>query len=174
MPYALFEDVQTRAGRFAATFSVAGARPNQADIDLLLVDVSAQIDSAIRARGHNPAGMAATARDALKDTAAYGALARALTGVPDSSDELKKLAQFALRVWGQAMGDPSSNTTAGQRGSIAAGTHPAVLELEAQGGSTAGAFWGDEPAFGTESQVEAERQQLTAELAPGWAKSQTL
>jgi len=77
-------------------------------------------------------------------------------------------------VWAGAMGDPAGRTKEAQRGSIATGSHPGIAQLEATGGSTAGAFWGDEPDFGTAAQVEAERLSLPAELAPSFAKSQTL
>lgn len=174
--YADFSDVQARSGRFATLFDVAGQHPNQADVEVLLGDVSAEIDIAITARGYNPAGLDVTVKRALRDVAAYGALARALRGV--QGEELDDLREYAQAIWGSAMGDPTSNTAAGQRGSISAGTFPAIAALEAgeggEGGQSAGSFWDDEPAFGTPAQVAAELAATPAELAPTWAKSQPL
>lgn len=178
--YATFADVAARAGRFSGAFGAAGGqpKPNENEITQLLADLAAQVDVALRARGYDPAALDATVKLALKDVVAYGALARALQSIPDSSDEIRELEEYAGKVWGSAMGDPTSNTAAGQKGSIAAGTHPAIAALEAGqaggGGQTAGDFWTDEPDFGTDAQVAAERETLTAELAPVFAKSQKL
>lgn len=172
--YATYPDVLARAGRWQTLFTVAGSHPNQADVEQVLADLHAQIDAAITARGHSPSGLTDAQRKPFTDAAAYGALARTLGGVPDSPDELADLVKRAERIWGQAMGDPGSSTAAGQKGTIAGGSHPGIAQLEAQGGASAGAFWGDEPAFGTPAQVEAEKLSLPAELAPSFAKSQTL
>jgi len=172
--YATHADVLARAGRWQTLYSQAGSHPNQGDVEQVLADLSTMIDAAISSRGHSPGGLTEAQREPFADCAAYGALARVLAGIPDSPKELGELLKRAERIWGQAMGDPSSNTTAGQRGTIATGSHPGIAQLEATGGSTAGAFWGDEPEFGTEAQVEAERLSLPAELAPSFAKSQTL
>lgn len=178
--YATFANVSARAGRYSGAFGAAGGapKPNENEITQLLADLAAQVDVALRARGYDPAALDATVKLALKDVVAYGALARALQSIPDSSDEIRELEEYASKVWGSAMGDPTSNTAAGQKGSIAAGTHPAIAALEAGqaggGGQTAGSLWDDEPDFGSTAQVEAERLTLTAELAPTFAKSQSL
>lgn len=176
--YADFADVQARAGRFVGALTVQGAHPNQADVEQLLIDLSASVDVAIRARGYDVAALDAGVKGALTDVVAFGAIARAFAGIPDSSEELEKLVAYAAKVWGSALGDPTSNTAAGQKGSIAAGTHPAIAALEAgqagAGGQTAGDFWTDEPKFGTPAQVAAELLATPPELAPTFAKSQRL
>jgi len=177
--YATLTDVQARAGRFAGAIAAGGgARPNETDVTTLLADLAAQVDVALSARGYDPAALDATVKLALKDVVAYGALARAFTGIADSGDELEELVAYANKVWGAALGDPESKTAGGQKGSIASGTHPAIAALEAgragAGGQSAGDFWSDEPTFGSEAQVEAERLTLTAELAPVFSKSQSL
>lgn len=178
--YATFADVAARAGRYSGAFG-AGAgspKPNENEITQLLADLAALVDVAVRARGYDPDALDATVKLALKDVVAYGALARALQAIPDSSDEIRELEQYASRVWGSAMGDPTSSTAAGQKGSIAAGTHPAIAALEAGeaggGGQAAGDFWSDEPDFGTPAQVAAELASTPAELAPLFARSQRL
>lgn len=175
--YAELADVHARAGRFAGALT-AGGHPNEADVEQLLVDLSALVDVAVRSRGYDPDTLDTGVKGALRDVVAYGALARAYATIPDSSEELEKLVTYASRVWGAAMGDPSSNTAAGQKGSIASGTHPAIAALEAGeaggGGQSAGSFWEDEPQFGTPAQVQAELRSTPAELAPTFAKSQPL
>lgn len=176
--YAAFTDVQARAGRFSGALTVAGQRPNQADVEAILADLSAQVDVAIQARGYDPAGLDATVKLAFRDMVAFGAIARAFSGFPDPAEELEKLVSYASRVWGTAMGDPTSKSTSAQKGSIATGSHPAIAALEAgkggAGGQSAGSLWEDEPDYGSTAQVEAERLTLTAELAPTFAKSQSL
>lgn len=178
--YADFTDVQARAGRYSGAFGAAGGdpKPNENQIVQILADLAAQVDVALRARGYDPAALDATVKLALKDVVSYGALARALQSIPDSSDEIRELEEYASKVWWSAMGDPTSNTAAGQKGAIAAGTHPAIAALEAgqagAGGQTAGDFWSDEPGFGSDAQVAAESATLNAELAPTFAKSQSL
>lgn len=176
--YADFADVEARAGRYSGVFTVTGQHPNQADVEQLLTDLSALVDVAIRARGYDVATLDTGVKAALRELVAYGALARALATIPDPSEELEKLVVYASRVWGAAMGDPSSGSAAGQKGSIVAGTHPAIVALEAgeagAGGQTAGDFWSDEPTFGTAAQVAAELRTTPPELAPTFAKSQPL
>lgn len=149
MAYAAFPDVEARAGRFAGVFTIAGKHPDQSDIEAYLDELSAQVDAAIEARGYDPALIDQRAQDALRDLVAYGALARGLRGV-SGDRELDQLRDYAQKVWGQAMGDPASNTTAGQQGSIAAGSHPVIVNLEAGAGgvagTSAGSYWDDRPA----------------------------
>lgn len=173
--YAAFSDVEARAGRYGSLFSVAGKQPDEETIESILTDLSAELDAAISGRGFDPATMSAAAKAALLDTAAYGALSRTLASVPSGDKGLDELKLYARKLWGAAMGDPSSNTAAGQRGSIASGTHPVIALLGwTEAGPTAGNFWDDNPGFGTNEQIEAEARTLTASLAPGFAKGQTL
>ncbi|RDI73309.1 hypothetical protein Gocc_2909 [Gaiella occulta] len=175
--YASFADVKARAGRWQAVLTVVGAHPDQADVEAILVDCSSEVDVAIRARGYNPAVLDAGVKAALKDVVAYGALARALASVPDSPKELATLQAYAQAVWAGAMGDATAKTDAGVRGSIGTGSLPAIAALEAGvqgGGTTAGIFQDDEPDYGSDAQIRAEAERLTADLAPVFAKGQVL
>jgi hypothetical protein len=51
--YANTDDVLLRAGRVAGMFTVAGRRPNLADVEKLIDDVSSEIDVEIRTRGYD-------------------------------------------------------------------------------------------------------------------------
>lgn len=175
--YATFADVQARAGRFQAVFTVAGKKPDQADIEAILADLDDQVDLALRARGYNPDTIDAEVKNSLADVVAYGALARALAAVPSSTDELAELRKYAMKVWGLAMGDPTANSDPARRGAIANGTFPAIAALEAGakgGGQTAGSFWGDEPDYGTDAQINAEANALTEETAPYFQRGMPL
>ncbi len=175
--YADFADVTARAGRWQAVFSVAGQHPDQGDVEQLLNDCAAEVDTAIRARGFTPATLDSGVLAAFKDVVAYGALARALASVPDSPKELEQLLGYARAVWGAAMGDPTAKTVEAQRGSISTGTFPAIAALEAGvsgGGAGPGIFQADEPDYGTVAQIESEAAALTPSLAPAWAKGQVL
>lgn len=163
--YALFADVEARAGRFAAALSIDGQRPNQADVDQLLIDCSAELDAALAARGHAAASLTADQKLAFRDLIASGALYRAFSGFPDSPKELTLVVNRSRTVWETAMGP---------KGSIASGSFPGLAMLNAAGGSTAGAFWQDEPAFGTAAQVESEMLSVPAELAPAFSKTQEM
>lgn len=160
--YATADDVKARAGRAANTFGVAGKRPNETDLEKFLIDVSAEIDSLLRGRGHDPAALPAGVAAALRDLAAYGALYRALPGVDmsDRPDETKKLLDTARRIW------------EGGTKALAEGTLPALAQLEAAGGSSAGDFWTDHPAYPTTGDVEEARTYPS--LAPGMAKGMSL
>lgn len=76
--YASQDDVLARAGRFAGLFSVAGRRPNLADLDAMLLTVSAVIDAEIRAHGYDPATITPELEESLRDVAAWAVLIRAL------------------------------------------------------------------------------------------------
>jgi hypothetical protein len=157
--YATFEDVTTRAGRYGSLFSVAGKEPDEETIEDLLTNVSDELAAAISARGHDAANLSATEKAALVDVTAYGALARALAGVPGDSglDELKA---YATALW-----------TTGLAG-IATGTHALIALLESGGGgASAGSFWEDEPGYDPEG---AEETALSDSLAPTFAKGQSL
>lgn len=160
MAYADFADVQARAGRFAPIFEVTGKRPDESDVSHLLADCASEIDAAISSAGFSPSSLSAEVKGALRDLNAYGALARALVAA-DPGPEADDLIERARKVWGHAMGDPTSNTVFGQRGSIVEGTFPGLAALKATGGPSAGSFW---------DSVEVE----DADLAPRFARSQTL
>src|SRR5438477_2396277 len=114
MSYASFDDVMSRAGRFAGVFQIAGKHPDQTDIEAFLDDTASQIDSAVSAIGFAPASMTAEAKSSLVDLNAYGALIRALSAA-NLGPQAAALLTEARTVWDLAMG---------ASGSISAGTHP--------------------------------------------------
>jgi hypothetical protein len=157
--YATFEDVTTRAGRYGSLFSVAGKQPDEETVEDLLENVSGELAAAITARGHDAENLSAAAKAALVDTAAYGALARALAGVP-GDDKLNELKAYATALW-----------TAGLN-AIAKGTHAVIALLESGGGgASAGSFWEDEPSYDPRS---AEEAALPDSVAPTFVKGQAL
>src|SRR2546425_643783 len=103
MAYANTDDVLARAGRVQGIFTVAGKRPNLADLDKFLDDTTAEIDAAVRARGFDPASFETATSEAFRDLNAYGALARGLSAIPNAPADL--LAE-ARSVWEAAMGTP--------------------------------------------------------------------
>lgn len=160
--YATFDDVAARAGRFAGVFSIAGKRPDQADVEMLLDNVAAEIDAAVRARGFDPATMDANVRAAFLDLNAYGALARALRAAT-TGDEADKLITAAEELFAAGLL------------AIAEGSFSAILQLEAgaggAGGATAGDLWGDEPSYGSAASVVSEANQLSdTNLAPAFSR----
>jgi hypothetical protein len=160
--YAAFANVAARAGRYAPLFDVAGKQPDETTIEGLLIDVDAELDAAIGARGLTVPVTDAVAKAALLDVAAYGALARALAGVP-GDDDLTALRDYAQTVW-------LASLTA-----ISKGAFPAIAVLElAGGGATAGDFWTENPDFGSDAQIRSEAATTNASLAPAFAKGQTL
>lgn len=139
-PYANQDDVLARAGRIGGAFSVAGRRPSLADIDEFLLDVTAEINVEIRRHGFDPAALDAEVVTALRDIAAYGALAKALAGVDPSSrpDNLENLVKKAEGVWSS---DASSSRRSAQIQSIIG-----IIEAGVGGGGTgpsAGSLWDD-------------------------------
>ncbi|MBA2327332.1 MAG: hypothetical protein H0V95_11905 [Actinobacteria bacterium] len=160
--YASWGDVQARAGRWVNLFTVEGKHPNIADVEQLLVNVNAEIDAALRARGHDPAALTPDRRSAFTDLSAYAALARALVAVPDSPDELKALIARADRI--------EKTGFAG----LYSGGFAVLAELEATGGTSAGTFWGDEPDYGTAAQVEVELETTPAGHLPAFARDQEM
>lgn len=160
--YATFADVETRAGRYAGLFTVAGKQPDEESVNDLLENVSDELAAALGARGHDPNALTTAEKAALVDTTAYGALARALASVP-GDDKLKELRAYAERMW-----------TASLTG-IAKGTHAVIALLEAgASGASAGSFWDEEPGYGRPEQVEAEANELTASTAPAFSKGMAL
>lgn len=178
--YATRDDVLARVGRVAGAFSVAGRRPNLADVDEFLADASAQIDEAIRGRGFDPALLDANALTALRDLAAYGATARALRALGDRSPEVLQVLVEADAVWTSAMGDPKATQADAAAGTIRLGTYPVILALEAGQagggpGATAGSFWQSEPDYGRLPQQLVEYNRLFGtNLAPGFSRGQKL
>lgn len=174
MAYADVADVQARLGRFAPILAASGAQqhPNEDDAAAMLDDVTAEIDSAIEARGFDPASLDERAQTALKDLAAFGAIARLLAGVP-ADDDLSKLHEYARRVWAAAMGDPTATQESAVRGSFRTGAHPVIADLEAGragggAGASAGDLWSEEPEAGTVVAVDAEAAQVAAcAVGPG-------
>lgn len=143
MAYAVRDDVLARAGRVAGAFSIAGKRPNLADIDAFIADVTAEIDVEIRRRGFDPALLDAEVVVALRDIAAYGALAKALAGIDpsDRPDNLDNLVAKAESVWSS---DASSGRRSAQIASIVG-----IIEAGVGGGGTgpsAGSLWDDSAA----------------------------
>jgi hypothetical protein len=164
--YATFDDVNTRLGRFVGLFSVTGKHPDQTDIEALLDDAAADIDSAISARGFDPATISDEAKAGLVDLNAYGALARALPSA-NLGPQGAALLAVAQSVWDLAMG---------AKGSIAAGTFPVIALLEAEGGGpAAGDLWSDDPSYGSQAGLESENLQLRdTNLAPAFRRRQSL
>ena len=182
MAYAAQDDVLLRAGRFAGVFQVAGKRPNLADLDTLLDDVSAIIDAEIRARGYDPDLLDADLVAALKDVAAWATLLRALpqANPGDEADDL--LAQAEAIV--VAAGFPGLT----RGGSTDVWAALASLEAGTGGGgagSSAGSFWDeleDESSplsrlyrNGAVSLVNGEPLEPEADpLTPLWTRGQSL
>lgn len=166
MAYASFDDVISRAGRFAGVFQVDGKHPDQTDIEAFLDDTAELVDAAISAAGFTPSAMTSDAKAALVDLNAYGALVRALSAANMGSQAAALLAE-ASSVWDLAMGAD---------GSIAAGTHPVIALLQAGGGGpSAGDLWSDDPTYGSELGLLAEADQLAdTNLAPSFRRGQTL
>lgn len=155
--YATFADVETRAGRFAPLFTVAGKQPDEASVTGLLADVSGELAAAITSRGHDAAALSVSQLAALVDLTAYGALARALAAVP--GDEVQELREYASSVWLAGLA------------SVLDGSHVLIEVLESTGGSSAGSFWDDEPEYDPRSVTELD---VPVSVAPAFAKGQTL
>ncbi len=175
--YAEFSDVAVRAGRWQSLFAVDGKHPNVADVEQLLADCAAEVDTAVQARGFTPGTLDPSILAAFRDIVAFGALARAVAAIPDSPKELETLRAYAMAVWAGAMGDPAAAGEGARRGSISTGTFPAIAALEAGaagGGAGPGIFQADEPDYGSPEQVEAEAASLTLSLAPAFGKGQAL
>lgn len=172
--YAVLDDVLARVGRLGRAFSIAGQRPNQADITNFLDELSTEVDEAIRSRGFDPAGIDANAKKSLLDLVAYGAAARALRALGDRSPEVLQVLVEADAVWGAAMGDGTS------AGSIFDGTHPlfTALDAGAAGGGavvSASSFWESESNYGRYESAIAEYWALRGtNIGPSTSKGQKL
>jgi hypothetical protein len=172
MSYATTDDVLARAGRVQGVFTVAGKRPNLADLEKFLDDTASDINAAVLARGFDPALFDESTSEAFRDLNAYGALARGLAAIQNPPRDL--LAE-ARSVWEAAMG-----TATDPGGTIAAGTFPAIAMLEAGAGGggtgpSAGALWTDEETYGSVSSVISEANQLRdTNLAPEFSREMKL
>lgn len=166
MAYAVFGDVESRAGRFAGLFSVAGKKPDQTQVEAMLDDIADELDAAIEARGFDPASMDARSQGALKDLNAYGALARALPAANPGA-QADGLVAHAAKVWDSGVK------------AILDGKHAVIRNLEsgksgAGKGSGGGDFWSENPSYGSDAQIESDAEALTTSLAPAFERHQTL
>lgn len=139
MAYATRGDVLARAGRFAGVFQVAGKRPDEADLDLYLEQVSDVIDLEIRARGYDPALISVDAKTSLADVAAWATLVRALPSASPGDDEIDGLVDRGIQIL-DAAGFPS---LAGAGSANIFATLEALEAGEAGGGpgTSAGSLW---------------------------------
>jgi hypothetical protein len=166
--YANPDDVLARAGRVQGVFTVAGKRPNLADLQKFLDDTASDIDAAVRARGFDPDTFDDDTNEAFRDLNAYGALARGLSAIQNPPAAL--LAE-ARSVWESAMGTPQD-----PGGTISAGTFPPIAMLEAGGtGPSAGSLWSEEPNYGSVSSIVSEENLLRdTNLAPEFQREMKL
>lgn len=147
--YATQDDVLARAGRFGGVFSVAGRRPNLADLDAMLATVSAVIDAEIRAHGYDPASITPELVEALRDVTAWAVVIRALPEAVPGDDAIT-----ATIDRGRAIVTASGFPTLAEGGVnllTAIGAIGAIETLEAgEGGggpgTSAGSFWDELPA----------------------------
>lgn len=165
--YAAQDDVLARAGRFGGVFSVAGKRPNLADLDELLVTVAAIIDAEILARGYDPALLDATIEEALKDVNAWAVLVRALPQATPGDDQADAIVEQGREIL-KAAGFPSL-----AEGGSDLFTALAALEAGEGGGgagTSAGSLWDD---F---ADVEETRDAATVaeDAEPVWLRGQSL
>lgn len=145
MIYAAQGDVLARAGRFAGLFSVVGKRPNLADLDDLLEQVSAEIDVEIQAHGYDPASLDADLVTALTDVAAWAVLVRAL---PEASPGDNATEPTIER--GVAILNASGFKSLAEGGVNVLEAMGAIAALEAGSagggpGTSAGSLWDDLP-----------------------------
>ena len=166
--YAELDDVLGRCGRVAGAFSIAGARPNAADIGAFLTECSDQVSEAIRAYGFDPDLLTAEAVSSLLDLVAYGAASRALHGLGDRSPEVAAIMVEADAVWALGLAGLADGSSSVIKG----------LEAGASGGGpvvSAGAFWSDEPTYGNYDSVRAEWWKLHGtNLGVGFSRGQKL
>jgi hypothetical protein len=176
MAYADVADVKARLGRYAGVLAAAGSpqHPNEDDATEFLANVTAEINAAIESRGFDPDTLSANSITALKDLAAFGAIARILAGVPPD-DDLAKIHEYARKVWGAAMGDPTAFALEAIRGSFRMGSHPVIADLESGSGAgapgaSAGDFWSENLGYGSPAQIRAAAEASWPSTAPTFEK----
>jgi hypothetical protein len=162
LAYAAFTDVQARAGRVAAAFSVTGRRPNQADVESFLDDVASEINARLRSRGFDPALLDKPAELALRGTNADGALVLALEaafpgGVPA---DVEKVYTGARDRYNASLG------------LLESGRHAAFVFVESASGSPSGSsLWSDDPTYG---EVDLPPDEQNPNLAPFFSRGMKL
>lgn len=165
MAYAVRDDVLARAGRFAGLFAVVGKRPNEADLDELLEDVSSLIDAEILGRGYDPDLLSPAIVGSLRDVTAWATLVRALVQAAPGDDAVEELVGQGTKII-EAAGFPGlaggSSDVFGALAAISAG--------EGGGGprSSAGSLW-DEIAEPEDTWTEEERGEAAL---PFWRRGQ--
>jgi hypothetical protein len=148
MAYALVADVKARAGRLASAWS-RDSSPGDADLERFLDDEAASLNAAILGRGLTLPESGTDAALSLRGVNADGALLLALSGTfpagegPAAAQELIRIVEARLSVAWEA---------------IRAGTHPAVVIIEAGDPSAPSAsnFWDEDPDYGLVSVEELE------------------
>lgn len=161
--YASFDDVISRAGRFAGAFQVAGKHPGQTDIEAFLDDTAELIDSTITAVGFSPSAISAEVKASLVDLNAYGALVRALSAANLGPQAAAVLAE-AKSVWDLGLG------------AITDGTSPVIVLLQStSSGPSAGDFWSENPTYGSELGLQSEFDRLAdTNLSPAFRRGMHL
>jgi len=138
MAYAALADVQARAGALSNAWT-AGSKPSTADVTQFTVDVAAEIDAYIGARGLSTPAVGPAAA-ALKNVNADGALVLALEATYPEGKGLASASEQIETV--RARYDKTMEA-------IMDGAHPAVRLLEAGNvSSRASSFWENEPLYG--------------------------
>jgi hypothetical protein len=156
MAYALVADVKARAGRLASAWS-RDTSPGDADLERFLNDEAASLNAAILGRGLTLPEAETDAALSLRGVNADGALLLALSGTfpagegPAAAQELIRIVQERLTLAWE---------------SIRAGTHPAIVIIEAAdvGAPSASNFWDEEPDYGQVGIEELE--ELNPRLQP--------
>lgn len=146
MSYAVQDDVLARAGRFAGLFTVAGKRPNLADIDAMLATVTSAIDVEIKAHGYDPAVLTDDLVEMLRDVNAWAVLVRAL---PEASPGDNAIADTVARGTAILTASGFPSLAEGGAGNVLVSLGAiAALEAGSGGGgpgSSAGSFWDELP-----------------------------
>lgn len=160
--YAVRDDVLARAGRFQGVFSVAGKRPNLADLDALIETVSALIDVEIRAAGYDPDSISADLTESLRDVTAWAVVLRALPEASPGDDAIEPTLDRAREIL-TASGFPGLADS----GATDIFSALEVLQTGTAGGgagSSAGSFWDELP----EDELDEEARE------PIWRRGQSL
>jgi len=138
--YAALSDVQARAGALQNAWGAA-TKPSTAQITQFTVDVAAEIDALLVARGATPPAPATPGALALVNMNADGALLLALEATfPEGAgpSSASTLIESVRDRWNEA------------RDELIGGTLPALALLESSSSApSASSFWQTEPEFGT-------------------------